>query len=991
MRNFYKPIRRGLLLPVFLFPLALIGQTASISGKITDAQGESLPGATVQIEGTSTGTISDIDGIYMLGGIEPGTYNIVFTYVGYKTVSESIAFTAGQKVTRDITLADDVMLLEETVIIGYGTKRVKDLTGSVTAVSAKDFTPGAITTPEQLVTGKIAGVQITSNGGMPGSGSRIRIRGGTSSSASNDPLIVIDGVPVDNGGISGAGNALNLINPDDIESITVLKDASASAIYGSRAANGVIIITTKKGVISDKLIVEFNTSNSMSAPTGFVDVLTGDEFRDLINTHGNIIQQGLLGTESTDWQDEIFRTGFSTDNNLTLAGGLKKLPYRFNLNYLNDNGILDRSQFSRYGMTLSLAPSLMDNHLMVEANGKAYHTDNIFADQGSIGSAVTFDPTKPVYMDDQTFGGFYEWTNAVGALVNLAPRNPVGLIQQRDDISNVNRFIGNIKLDYKFHFLPDLHGIINLGGDISRSNGTIVVPEEAASSFNTTTGGGVNNQYEQSKNNKLLETYFNYGKELTGISSTVELTGGYSYQNWLSQSPSFASLDFDGDTITPVGIPFETENSLISFYGRLNYNLKEKYLLTATLRDDGSSRFAKDNRWGLFPSVAFAWRITEEDFLKESGVYFKLRLGYGVTGQQDVNNDYPYIANYDSSTSTAQYQFGDTFYYLLRPDGYDPNIKWEETTSYNVGLDFGFMDDRISGSIDIYKKVTDDLLATVPIPAGTNFTNQILTNVGSMENKGVEVNINIVAMDKKDLDLNVGLNATANKNELTDITLSEESSGPGILVGGISGGIGNTVQIHSVGYATNTFYTYEQMYDEDGNPIEGQYVDQNGDSIINADDLMWGENPTPDLFFGFNANLRYKKWTAGFSLRGEIGNYVYNNVNSTRGVYQNVAIGGSTYLQNLTENYNESQFQTFQFLSDYYIEKASYVRMDYFSLGYNFGSVMNDHAQLAVSAVVQNVFVATAYSGLDPEISTGIDNSIYPRPRIFTINLNLKM
>ena len=990
MMQVYAIIRRSVLPLMLLLSGNLFAQSATLSGIISDARGETLPGVTVLIGTTGKGTISDFDGSYTLAFDEPGTYTISYSFIGFRTASETITLTSGQNLKKDMVLEEDAMMLETAVVVGYGTIKSKDLTGSITNVGVKDFQNGNISTPEQLITGKVAGVQITSNSGMPGAGSRIRIRGGTSLNASNDPLIVIDGVPVDNNGISGSGNALSLINPDDIENITVLKDASASAIYGSRAANGVIIITTKKGVSSDKLLIEFNTSNSMSTATNSVDVLTADEFRDLINAHGTAGQISKLGAENTDWQDVIYRTGFATDNNLTLAGGIKKLPYRFNLNYLNDQGILDRSSLSRYGTTLSISPALLDNHLILEGNAKAYHTDNVFADQGSIGSAVTFDPTQPVNVDDDKYGGYFQWVDGSNNLINLAPKNPLGMLEQRDDISDVNRFIGNLKLDYKFPFLTDLHGIINVGGDWSRSNGTVVVPEEAATNYSAATGGGVSTKYEQSKNNKLLEAYFNYGKDLKSISSRVELTGGYSYQNWLTQSPSFASLDFSGDTVTPAGIDFETENTLISFYGRLNYNLKEKYLLTATLRDDGSSRFSPDNRWGLFPSVAFAWRITEEDFLKDAGVYFKLRLGYGVTGQQDIFNDYPYIANYDSSTSTAQYQFGDEFYYLLRPDGYDPNIKWEETTSYNVGLDFGFLNDRISGSIDVYKKVTNDLLATVPIPAGTNFTNQILTNVGSMENTGLEVNINLVTIDKKDMDLDLGLNGTANKNELTDITLTDDPTSPGILVGGIGGGIGNTIQIHSVGYATNTFYAYQQMYDENGNPIEGQYVDQNGDSIINPDDLVWGENPTPDFYAGFNANFRYKKWSAGFSMRGEFGNYIYNNVNSQRGVWQNVPASG-TYLQNLVSNYNETEFQTYQFLSDYYIEKATFIRMDYFNIAYNVGSIFNNQAALTLSAVVQNVFVITPYTGLDPEIAGGIDNTIYPRPRIYSLNINLKM
>lgn len=991
MRKLYK-FKKHLLLFTFVFCSALLhAQTAGISGTIKDANGEALVGATVQLSGSSTGTVADIDGNYILSDIPPGTQVIVYSFVGFKRIEESVTLTAGQTLQKDVVMQDDALLLETAVVVGYGTTQVKDLTGSVASVSAKDFNGGTVTTPEQLVTGKLAGVQITSNGGAPGSGSRIRIRGGTSLNASNDPLIVIDGVPVGNSTVNGSANALNLINPNDIENITVLKDASAAAIYGSRAANGVIIITTKKGAASQKLNVEFNTLNSIGQATAFVDVLTADELRDVINTQGTPAQQALLGDANTDWQDEIYRSAITSDNNISFSGGLNKLPYRLNLEYLSEQGILDRSQLGRYGASLSLTPTVMDNHLSIEANGKVYHTDNFFADQGAIGAAVTFDPTQPVTVDDPTYGGYFEWVNASNDLVGLAGKNPVGLLYQKDDVSDVNRLIGNVKFDYKFHFLPDLHGIVNLGGDLTRSAGSVTIPTEAASSFDN---GGSRTQYEQNKDNKLLDAYFNYTKDLKGISSKLDLTGGYSYQNWLTKSPSFAALNFAGDTVTPAGIDFETENTLISFYGRLNYNLKERYLITATLRDDGSSRFSPDTRWGLFPSVALAWRISEESFMKESGVYLKLRLGYGVTGQQDLSygdiyNDYPYIANYDSSTSTAQYQLGDEFYYLLRPDGYDPNIKWEETTSYNAGLDFGFADDKISGSIDLYKKITDDLLATIPVPAGTNFTNQILTNVGSLENTGVEVNLSIIALNTKDMDLEFGLNGTANKNEITKLTKVPDTSSVGILTGGIDGGIGNTIEIQSVGYPILTFYSFEQQYDESGNPIEGSYVDQNGDSVINSSDLIWGEDPTPDFYAGFNANFRYKKWTAGFSVRGEFGNYVYNNVHSTRGVFQNIP--GSGYMQNLSTNYLETNFQKYQFLSDYYIEKASFIRMDYISVGYNVGKVFNDKAFLNLGVNVQNVFVVTQYSGLDPEIAGGIDKSIYPRPRIYSLNINLKI
>ncbi|MEZ5013575.1 MAG: SusC/RagA family TonB-linked outer membrane protein [Chitinophagales bacterium] len=984
MRNFYLNAKRVLLLIACAAPAMLFGQAATLSGVISDANGEPLIGVTVLIDGTSNGTISDLDGGYTLAFDAPGTYSISFNYIGFKKDTRSVTLASGQNMKLDLTMQEDALLLDAAVVVGYGTVKSKDLTGSITNVGVKDFQQGNVTTPEQLIVGKVAGVQITSNSGMPGAGSRIRIRGGTSINASNDPLIVIDGVPVDNNGIDGAGNALSLINPDDIENITILKDASAAAIYGSRAANGVIIVTTKRGISDNKLHIQFSTNNAVSTKTKTVDVLTADQFRDLVNSHGTTGQQALLGTENTDWQNELYRIGFASDNNLTLSGGLKNFPYRWNIEYLSDAGILDRSYLGRIGTSIAVTPSFINGKLKTEANGKYYHTDNTFADQGAIGSAITFDPTQPVYDDASAYGGYFEWQNAAG-LISLAPKNPVGLLYQKDDLSNVNRFIGNLKLDLEI--VKDLHGVLNLGTDVVRSNGTVTIPADAASSFGQ---GGVGNQYEQSKDNKLLEAYANYVKEVSSIKSKFDITAGYSYQDWLTKRPAFPNLNFAGDTITPAGIPFETENILISVYGRLNYTLNNKYLLTATLRDDASSRFSPDTRHGLFPSVALAWLVSDEKFMANTNTYLKLRGGFGVTGQQDIFYDYPYIANYDSSTSTAQYQFGDVFYYLLRPDGYDPNIKWEETKSFNGGIDFGFGGDKFSGSIDVYKKITDDLLATIPIPAGTNFTNQILTNVGSMENTGVELNLDYIPISKKDMYLEFGANATMNKNEITKLTLVPDTSSVGVLVGGIAGGIGNTIQVQSVGYPTFTFYSYEQMYDESGNPIEGQYVDQNGDGQINADDLIRGEDPTPDLYVGFYTNFRYKKWSFGISLRGEFGGYVYNNINSTRGIWQNVPTTG-TYLQNLSTDYLNSNFQTYQLFSDYYIEKATFVRMDNFSVNYDFGKVFNNTASLTAGIIVQNVFVASPYSGLDPEIAGGIDNSIYPRPRVYSLNLNLKI
>ncbi|MGB4929188.1 MAG: SusC/RagA family TonB-linked outer membrane protein, partial [Chitinophagales bacterium] len=565
MKNVYLLVKSTFVLVGMSLSAFVWGQAATLSGTITDPRGETLPGVTVLIDGTGQGTISDIDGVYNLAFEAPGTYVITYTYIGFKKITETVTLASGQNMKKDLAMEEDALMLETAIVVGYGTVKSKDLTGSITNVGVKDFQTGNVTTPEQLIVGKVSGVQITSNSGMPGAGSRIRIRGGTSLNASNDPLIVIDGVPIDNNGISGSGNALSLINPDDIENITILKDASAAAIYGSRAANGVIIVTTKKGFSDSKLHIDVSTTESFATVTQTVDVLTADELRDVINTNGTATQQALLGTENTDWQSELYRLGIVTDNDITFYGGVKNLPYRLNLEYMMEQGVLDRSQLNRMGASLALNPSYFNGKLKTDANGKFFHTDNFFADQGSIGTAITFDPTKPVYDAASIYGGYYEWQNAAG-LISLAPKNPVGLLNQRDDESNVNRFIGNIKLDLEL--MKDLHGVVNGGLDMSRSAGTIVVPEEAASSFSN---GGVNNQYEQSKDNRLLEAYLNYKKDVNSIKSKIDFTAGYSYQFWTRKEPAFASLNFAGDTITPAGIPPETENALISFYGRLNY------------------------------------------------------------------------------------------------------------------------------------------------------------------------------------------------------------------------------------------------------------------------------------------------------------------------------------------------------------------------------------------------------------------------------------
>ncbi len=978
-------------------------QNGSIAGKVQDETGETLPGVSVVIESTRQGSATDIDGNYKISNVAPGTYVVIANFIGYEGLRQSITVGAGQDAVLNFKFKSGSINLNETVVIGYGAVAKKDLTGSVTSINSKDFNAGAVSTPEQLITGKIAGVQITSNGGAPGSGSRIRIRGGTSLNASNDPLYVIDGVPVDNGAINGAPNPLSLINPNDIENYTVLKDASASAIYGSRAANGVILITTKKGALGDgKVHVGLNTLNSLSKVNKFVDVLSADEFRKLVTDSGTATQIARLGKANTNWQNEIYQTAFTTDNNISITGGIKQLPYRVGIGYLNQEGVLKTSKLERIAPSLNLSPSFFKNTLKVDVNAKYSYSENRFADQGAIGTAVGFDPTQEIRSNSPLYGGFFEYLTSTGRPDALSPRNPVGLLEQRKDISEVNRFLGNIALDYKIPFIDGLRANLNLATDRARGKGSVLV--EATSAIGNLAAGreGTFSQYKQEKNNDLIEFYLNYVKEIKSIKSRIDLTGGYSFQNFETSSPSFDLENGKRDTILTAKNPFGsfTDNALLSVYGRLNYNFMERYLLTVTLRNDGSSRFAKDVRFGLFPSVAFAWRAIDEKFIKSLNVFsdLKVRLGYGIVGQQEIFSDYPYIANFTQGEATSGYIFGNTFYTTLRPDPYDPFIKWEETATYNAGIDFGFFNNRIYGTVDYYEKYTSDLINTVTVSAG-GLSNRLLTNVGSIENKGIELGINIVPIANKNVNWELGFNLTRNRNKITKINLVTDEKFRGILTGGIAGGTGLTIQNQNVGLPINSFYVLEQKYDANGNPIEGQFTNFNGDvdskglPIINDNDFYWFKNPEPKLYFGFNSNVSYKKWSLGFVSRAQFGNYLYNQINAERGNYANID-NGRAFFQNLNQSYFDSKFEKFgvnTFRSDYYIEDATFFRMDNINLGYNFGRILNNKASLKASFVVQNVFTITNYSGLDPEVSSGIDNNIYPRPTVYSFGLNFQL
>ncbi len=994
MRKKRLLVRIAIPMLLFFTSSFTIAQTRIVSGKVTDSKdGSPVQGVSVIPKGSIKGTVTGSDGTYRLS-ISSQTKALVFSSIGFGIKEMPVS---GDEINISMESANSA--LNEVVVVGYGTARKKDLTGSIATVTEKDFQKGSITSPEQMIAGKVPGVSVISNSGQPGAGSTIRIRGGSSLNASNDPLIVIDGVPLDNDGIPGAGNPLSFINPNDVESFTVLKDASAAAIYGTRASNGVIIITTKKGR-SGSLKLNFSSVNSLSTITKKVDVLSAGQFRSIVNANGTAAQKAMLGSANTDWQDQIYQAAFGTDNNISMTGGIKGLPYRVSIGFQDQNGVLKTDNLQKASLAVVLNPTFFDNHLKVDINLKGSMENARFGNQAAIGAAVSFDPTQPVNVKSNRYGGYYEWldpTSSTG-LANLAGRNPVGLLNERFDKSSPQRSIGNVQLDYKFHFLPELHANLNLGYDLSKGAGTVFVPDSAAVAYLAGGTGGQKNQYKQTKQNTLLEFYLNYVKDLQSIKSRIDLMAGYSFNDYLTTVYNFPSYYANGAKVTNTDPAFpydKPEHVLISYFGRANYSFKDRYLITATLRYDGSSRFSPSNRWGLFPSVALAWKISDEAFLRNSTAVsnLKLRLGYGVTGQQDGIGNYDFLAYYSLSSTSASYQFGNTYYQAFRPGGFYANRKWEQTATSNIAIDFGFLDNRITGSVDFYLKKTTDLLNSVPPPAGTNFAAYVVENVGSMENKGVEFSLNAQPVRRADLTWDLGFNITYNKNTITNLTVvPDDPNYIGFPSGTIAGGIGGQFAfINAVGGSKNTFYLFKQVYDiKTGNPMEGLFADKNRDGIINQNDLYKGKPADPKVFLGFSTGISYKKWNAGFVLRASFGNYVYNNIYSQSGDLSQIT--GNSVLYNASTNYLTTLFKGppgQELLSDYYIQNASFLRMDNFNIGYNVGKFSNGKANLRLNASVQNVFVITKYMGLDPEISSGIDNNFYPRPRIFSLGINL--
>lgn len=977
---------RGLLLrllfSILLIPVSAYAQNQkTVTGTVIDETGEPLIGATVKVVGKSIGAITDFDGHYSLT-VPADTKQLSFSYVGYKDYIADITSNV-----INVTMKPNSKVLDEVVVIGYGVRKKDDLTGSVSSVGEKDFNKGVISSPEELVNGKIAGVQIVNGGGSPTSGATIRVRGGASLNASNDPLIVIDGVPMEVGGsVSGSGNFLSLINPNDIESMTILKDASSTAIYGSRASNGVIIITTKKGK-GDGIKISFQTTNSVSTKTKTSDMLSTDEFIGIVNELGTEHQKSLLGDTRTDWNDQIFQTAFGTDNNLSISGRATSwLPFRVSAGAYSQDGILKTDNVKRFTGNMNLTPSFFNDELRFQFGLKATYSKNRFADTDAIWGGATLNPTIPVYSGNDAFGGYNEAVDANGVPVTGALANAVGRLNQYKSTSDVYRVIGNVDVDWNIRWVKGLRLHATGGYDWSKGEGHVVVPKEAFSFYTT---GGRDYIYGPQKNyNRLLTLYANYNRDFDAIDSNIDATFGYDYQYWKYATPFYAELNTEGVQQSTTAAT-DQRHSLISYYGRLNYTLMKRYLLTATVRRDGSSRFAKNNRWGTFPSVALAWRVSQENFFEPLRGFvndFKLRASYGVTGQQDGIGNYGYIPVYTAGLDGAQYQFGGKPVYTYRPEAYNPELKWETTKSWNYGFDLSLLNNRFTFSADYYTRKTENLLATVPVPAGTNFDKAMLENVGNVDSKGLELAVTAHVVDTKDWSWNVTANAAWQRVRIKNLTLTPGAPSPDTEVGPWIDSY--QMQVFSTDYAPYSFYLYKQLYDQEtGRPIEGMYADLDGDGQITTKDRYHHHSPAPDWILGFSTSLSYKKWTLSTSMRANIGGYIFNGMAMNTGAWETMSYN-DYQLNNLNRSFLDTRFQRRQYLSDYYLENASFLKMDNLQLAYDFGKVYKG-LNLHVSAMLQNVFTITKYKGVDPESMNGVDTAIYPRPRTFSVTVGL--
>ncbi len=992
MNTFIKTHVR--LVAVFLLMLAALPSLAQVqvSGLVLDQDREPVIGATVKVKGTSTGTATDIDGRFTLQAPSANS-TLSISYVGYLPME--IAANSPE-LEKGVVLKENAEVLDEVVVIGYGRVKKSDATGSVIAVKPDDFNKGNRTSVQEAMVGKIPGVNVVTASGAPGSGATVRIRSGASLSASNDPLFVVDGVPIDNSTIEGASNLIGGINPEDIETFTVLKDASATAIYGSRASNGVIVITTKKG--ADRLKVTYTGSFAISTKTKSLEVLDADEFRKFVPTITGVPSDAVFGTANTDWQDEIYRTAFGTEHNLSVAGKINAIttPYRVSVGYTNQDGIIRTNKYQRFTAGLALTPKLLDDHLNLNLNAKFSYEHNNMVDNGVVTNALRYDPTRPVRTGSSTAAtdpglGYFIWMNGNSPMA-IQTDNPVAQLELEDRLNKVTRSIGNAQFDYKIHGLEDLSVNLNLGYDILRSKYNRTVPELAGMMYtgNQKDGTGLVYNSVQDKSNLLLDAYANYHHNWGG-KHDFSAMAGYGWQHFWRKYDA-TNHDPEGNELSAKR-HYKTEYYLVSWYGRLNYSFADRYLLTATLRADASSRFAKDNRWGYFPSVAAAWRVIQEPFLQEQSTLsdLKIRVGYGETGQQDIINDYPWMTTYSISYPESSYQFGDKWYETYRPNGYDNDIKWETTRTWNFGVDFGFLNNRIFGSVDYYKRHTKDLLNTINVPAGVNYAPVLTTNIGSMDNQGVEVALNFVPVSTKDWEWSIGLNYTWQQSKITKLNVVD-SDYNFVNTGAISD-TGKTVQVFMVDQTPYTFYLAKQAYDEAGKPIEGQYVQPDGTISPTETKYATGKSGLPTHLLGFNTRLSYKNWDLAISGHGSFGSYIYNYLRADQ--YLTSAYSDQGSFSNIFKYTADQGFENQQLYSDYWLEKGDFFRFDNITLGYTFPRLWNNRSTLRVTLGVQNVATITSYTGIDPEIYSGnsscpgIDKEVYPRPRTFTLGLNL--
>ena len=970
--NMFKQLLFVILLLCVAFGYA---QQITVKGTVKDGSGQPLMGASVLVKGTSHGTAADFDGNFELK-VDKGV-TLVVSSVGYK--SREVAAKAG---TMNIVLQEDTQQLEDVVVIGYGAIKKKDLTGSVNLVTDKDFNKAPAVNADQLIQGKIAGVQMTSASGAPGEGQTIRIRGNGSLSLTSNPLIVIDGVPMNDGGVGGSRSIFNSINPEDIESMTVLKDASSTAIFGSRAANGVIMITTKKGKANQDLKISFNTSIALQDVNKYVDVMNANQFRQTVKGLNNPAAEALLGNADTNWQKEIYQTAPMSNSTLVLSGAYKTLPYRVSVGHSYADGILRTDNFKRTNAKISLNPTFFDKSLKLELNANGTYMQNRFANKDAIGAAVEYDPTQSVFGGLAKYGGYHAWVNPNnGSRYDLAPNNPMAMLKFLDDSSKVYRFIGNAKVDYTLPFFKDITASVNVGIDYSKGEGDKITDRRMPTS--TPGFDGAKTTYTNKATNKLFDAYINYMKDIKETHN-IGLMIGHSYQSFEfdDNSTDYSYFTNPGDNKEVPNIN-KSRNVLMSFFGRANYSYKNRYLLTATLRADASSKLNPDDRWGYFPSVALAWNVSNENFLKDNKTLneLKLRFGYGEVGNVNGLGDYLFLTNYTRSQDGASYQLGDSFYQTYRPGVTNKNLRWEIGNTLNAGIDFGLLDNLITGTLDVYRKQTKDLIAETTIDPFTNFKNRVNANVGDMENKGIELGLTVTPIRniEKNIRWSFNYNIAYNENKITRMPDDQPT-------GGISGGTGNRVQLHREGETPYSFFVYQQVYDAQGNPVENAFVDRNGNGKIDEGDRYLYKSPFAPVTMGFGTDLNYKNWDLNITTRANIGNYVYNNTQSRLDQFGEIT-ANSGFLRNIKANSNFQRHNDQSWLSDYYLENASFFKLDNITLGYTFPHT--DKMYIRLYGTVQNVLTITKYSGLDPEVYGGIDNNFYPRPQTYLLGLNV--